>query len=205
MIADTPTTESEAQVSTEEASITVPAAAWEDLQRRLASLERSQQANTADPNRLNLVVFESHRDRLLAAFVMATGAAAVGMEVTMFFTFWGTATLRKRAFIGGKKSLVERAFGWMLPAKNSTKLSRMDMCGMGRMLMDREMKKKNIADLDKLIETAADLGVKIQVCEMSMQLMGIKREELIDYPQLDYCGVACFAENAANANTTLFI
>lgn len=176
------------------------------IERRVAELEEAGAKPTPDANRLNLLVFEAHRDRLLAAFVMATGAAACGMQVTMFFTFWGTAALRKGAGQVGKKSFVEWAFGWMLPASPSrTKLSQMDMCGMGRMLMAREMKKKNIADLTSLIETAAELGVTIRVCEMSMQLMGIRREELIDYPGIEFCGVAKFVDEAASANTTLFI
>ncbi|MCA8989761.1 MAG: DsrE/DsrF/DrsH-like family protein [Planctomycetaceae bacterium] len=179
---------------------------FRELEQRISELEQRQPREASDPNRLNLLVFEAHRDRLLAAFVMATGAAACGMEVTMFFTFWGTTALKNGAGQFGRKTLVERAFGWMLPGSaNQTKLSQMDMCGMGRMLMSREMKKKNIADLGQLIQTAAELGVKIQVCEMSMQLMGIRREELIDYPNLSFCGVAAFAEQTAQANTTLFI
>lgn len=176
-----------------------------NLQDRVKDLERSARS-AADPNRMNLLVFEAQRDRLLAAFVMATGAAACGMQVTMFFTFWATAALKKGGPQIGKKSLVERAFGWMLPGSvRQTKLSQMDMCGLGRMLMRREMKKKNIADLNDLIQTAAELGVIIRVCEMSMQLMGIRRVELIDYPGIEYCGVAKFADEAATANTTLFI
>lgn len=179
---------------------------WSDLETRIRQLERMQESTRIASNRLNLLVFDSHRDRLLAAFVMATGAAACGMEVAMFFTFWGTAGLKKSGPQFGKKSLVERAFGWMLPkSAQHTKLSQMDMCGLGRVLMSREMKKKNIADLDELIQTAAELGVTIRVCEMSMQLMGIRREELIDYPDIEYCGVASFVDEAASANTTLFI
>ncbi len=181
----------------------------QDLEARLAQLESSLAAlqdSQPDTNRMNLLVFEGSRDRLLASFVMATGAAACGMEVAMFFTFWGTAALRKGGPQLGKKSLVERAFGMMLPkSAGHTKLSHMDMCGMGRFMMGKEMQKKNIADLDSLIATAADLGVRIQVCEMSMNLMGIRREELIDYPHLDFCGVAKFVDDAATANTTLFI
>lgn len=174
----------------------------ESLDAHLADIE----ARMADANQLNLLVFDGSRDKLLAAFVMATGAAACGMEVKMFFTFWATAALRKGGPQFGKKSLVERAFGWMLPGSmKGTKLSQMDMGGVGRKLMAAEMKKKNVADLDELIQTAADLGVKIQVCEMSMQLMGIRREELRDYPELGYCGVASFVDDAAKSNTTLFI
>lgn len=176
------------------------------LEHRLEALESKVGKPAPDPNRLNLLVFEAHRDRLLAAFVMATGAAACGMEVTMFFTFWGTAALRKGGPQVGKKSLVERAFGWMLPGSaRHTKLSQMDMCGLGRALMSREMKRKNIADLDALMKTAGELGVTIRVCEMSMQLMGIRREELVDYPGIEYCGVSTFVDEAASANTTLFI
>ncbi|TWT77740.1 hypothetical protein Pla123a_15360 [Posidoniimonas polymericola] len=176
------------------------------IEARLEHLERLVASSRVDPNRMNLLVFEAHRDRLLAAFVMATGAAACGMEVSMFFTFWGTAALKKGGPQFGKKSIVERAFGWMLPGSaGATKLSKMDMCGIGRALMSREMKRKNIADLGELIQTAAELGVKIRVCEMSMQLMGIRREELIDYPNIEFCGVASFVDEAAAANTTLFI
>lgn len=181
-----------------------PVSSWQAMEARLAALE-AKVAELPDPNRLNLLVFEGSRDRLLAAFVMATGAAACGAQVTMFFSFWATAVLRKGGQVG-KKTLVERAFGWMLPANlGRTKLSHMDMGGLGRRLMQREMKSKNIADLDELIRVAADLGVSIRVCEMSMRLMGIRREELIDYPNLTFCGVANFVDDAAKANTTLFI
>lgn len=177
-----------------------------DLEQRIAALESQAARGHADPNRLNLLVFESHRDRLLAAFVIATGAAACGMEVTMFFTFWGTSALRKSGHTAHDKSFVERAFGWMLPkSARHTPLSRMDMLGLGRRLMSREMKKKNIADLDQLIQTAAELGVTLRVCEMSMQLMGIRREELIDYPGLELCGIATFTDEVASSNSTLFI
>ncbi|MCA9036598.1 MAG: DsrE/DsrF/DrsH-like family protein [Planctomycetaceae bacterium] len=175
------------------------------LERRILDLERAAKG-AADPNKMNLLVFDSSRDRLLAAFVMATGSAACGMDVTMFFTFWGTVALKKDAAQIGPKSMVERAFGWMLPRGASrTALSKMNMCGLGAALMRREMRKKNIADLDDLIASAAELGVKIRVCEMSMNLMGVRRKELIDYPSLEYCGVASFSEMASQANTTLFI
>lgn len=172
------------------------------LQNRIDELEEQ----TPDSNSMNLMVFDSHRDRLLAAFVMATGAAACGMNVRMFFTFWGTAALKNGGPQSRGKSLVEWAFGWMLPsAAGNTKLSQMDMLGVGRRLMQSEMARKNIADIDELMETASDLGVKISVCEMSMKLMGIQREELIDYPNLEFCGAAQFVDYAARANTTLVL
>ena len=150
-------------------------------------------------------MFDGFRDRLLAALVIATGAAACGMNVSMFFTFWATATLRKGGQIG-RTSFVEWAFGWMLPRNiQSTPLSQMDMGGLGRVLLEREMKRKKIARFPELLETAAELGVAISVCDMSMQLMGIRSEELIDYPNLSHCGVTTFVDKAATANTTLFI
>lgn len=181
-----------------------------DLNARVHQLEAQVAALTSkeieSSNSFNLLVFSGERDKLLAAFVMATGAAATGMNVSMFFTFWGTACLKKSKAQVGKKSLTEKGFGWMLPGGVSqTKLSNMDMMGLGRHLLSAEMKKKGVADLPQLLELAADLSVKIQVCEMSMELMGIKHDELIDYPEMEYCGVATFTDIAANANTTLFI
>ena len=195
-----------------EASIDTPMEstfeAISDLPQRFSALEaevRKLQSQSPDPNSLNLLVFDGSRDKLLAAFVIATGAAACGMTVKMFFTFWATPALRKGGQIG-RKSLVEWAFGWMLPASiHKTRLSKLDMGGLGRALMDREMNRKRIAGFQDLIQTAADLGVQISVCDMSMQLMGIRQEELIDYPGLGMCGVASFVDDAANANTTLFI
>ena len=176
---------------------------WEAIEQRLAALERRAD-QAPDPNRLNLLVFSGDRDRLLAAFVVANGAAACGLEVSMFFTFWATAALRNGRGQIGRKSLVERCFGWMLPnGLRRSRLSQMDMCGIGRMLMAREMRRKNIADLDELAKTAGELGVTIRVCDMSMQLMGIRREELIEFPQMEMCGVASFIDQVATANTTL--
>jgi peroxiredoxin family protein len=175
------------------------------IEDRLSAIE-SQLQRVPNPDSLNLLVFSGERDRLLAAFVMATGAAACGQEVTLFFTFWATAALRKPQKVSTQKSLVERAFGWMLPrGLNRTRLSQMDFGGMGRAMMSREMRQKNIADLDQLIATAAELGVRIRVCEMSMKLMGIQPCELIDYPALEFCGIASFADSCSQSNTTFMI
>lgn len=181
----------------------------EQLIERLERLENTLEQRDKllpDTNTLSVLVFEGTRDRLLAAFAIATGAAACGMNVKLFFAFWATPTLRKGASAFGKKTLVERAFGWMLPSSfRGTKLSQMDMLGVGRKLMEAEMKRKNIADLDVLLQNARELGVQISVCEMSMKLMGIRAEELIDYPNLTFSGVAKFVEESSKANTTLFI
>lgn len=175
------------------------------LEHRIQSLEQKIQVSP-DPDAMSIVVFSGELDKLLAAFVIATGAAACSKNVSMFFTFWATAALKKQGPQAKGKTLTERMFGWMLPGGfGKRKLSRMDMCGLGRKMMASEMASKNVADLPELIEAAKELDVQINVCEMSMSLMGIKAEELIDYPGLNFCGVAHFVQNSSSANTTLFI
>lgn len=186
-------------------SIDLPESEYVDLEQRIEELEK-RVAKLPDPDSISLVVFSNELDRLLAAFVMATGAAACGQNVSMFFTFWATSALRKHDFSAGKKSFVERMFGWMLPkGHRQLKLSQMDFWGMGRAMMSREMRNKNITNLETMISTAAELGVKIRVCEMSMKLMGIRPEELIEYPNLEFCGVASFSAHCSETNTTMFI
>lgn len=175
------------------------------LERRIEELERRNK-RAPDANSMSMVVFSGELDKLLAAFVIATGAAACGAKVNMFFTFWASAALKKRGPQARGKSIVERMFGWMLPGGfGKRKLSKMDMLGVGRLMMTREMAKKNVANLPELIDAAKELGVEINVCEMSMSLMGIRAEELIDYPNMGFCGVAQFVEKSSSSNTTLFI
>ncbi|WP_419194097.1 DsrE/DsrF/DrsH-like family protein [Novipirellula herctigrandis] len=174
-----------------------------ELARRVDALERRL---TSKENTLSLVVFSNEFDKLMAAFTIATGAAACGMKVSMFFTFWATAALKKQGRQAGGKSIVERMFGWILPGGfKKQKLSKLDMAGMGRWMMGREMDRKNIASLEELVASADELGVQIGVCEMAMSLMGIRPEELINYSDLDYCGVATMLDRSSESNTTLFI
>ena len=173
------------------------------LTSRLEALERQSRAKD---NHLSMVVFSGDLDKLLAAFMVATGAAACGMKVSMFFTFWASAALKKQGSQSPGKSWVEWMFGWMLPGGfHNQKLSKMDMGGVGRWLMRREMGHKNVAHLGELVESADELGVDLHVCELSMSLMGIKPEELIDYSDVKFCGVAHFLERARASTTTLFI
>ncbi len=177
----------------------------QDIVARLERLEK-QQSDSPDSNALSMVVFSGELDKLLAAFIIATGAAACGMRVSMFFTFWGTAAIKKDGPQVSGKSMVERMFGWMLPGGlHKRKLTRMNMAGVGRRMMVREMKKKGTPDLPSLIEIAKETDVEIRVCEMSMSLMGIRKEELIDYTDMTFCGVASFVESASKSGTTLFI
>ena len=157
-------------------------------------------------DRCSLVVFSGDLDKVLASFVIATGAVAMGMDAVMFFTFWGTPMLRDKAKSVGGKDIMSKMFGTMLPKGTSqTKLSKMNMGGMGTAMMKSLMKKKNVASLEQFLEMAEELGVRIFICEMSMDLMGFKREEMIEYNNLTFCGVAKFLEEAANSKVQLFI
>lgn len=157
-------------------------------------------------NKLLMIVFSGDLDKALAAFIIATGAVAMGMEVSMFFTFWGTPILRDKKKKVGGKNFMGKMFGAMLPkGAGKVKLSKMNMGGMGTYMMKSLMKKKNVASLDEMLNLAAELGVKINVCEMSMDLMGFKREEMIDYPNLTFCGVATVMDEAQESNVQFFI
>jgi peroxiredoxin family protein len=157
-------------------------------------------------NKLSMICFSGDLDKLLASFIIATGAVAMGMDVVMFFTFWGTPVLRDNQKKVGGKDLMGKMFGTMLPnGTGAVKLSKMNMGGMGTAMMKSLMKKKNVATLEQMIEMAGELGVKIYVCEMSMDLMGFKREEMIQYPDLEFCGVAKFLEEAQNSKIQLFM
>ena len=157
-------------------------------------------------DKLSMVVFSGDLDKVLASFVIATGAVAMGMEAVMFFTFWGTPVLRDKGKSVGGKDVMGKMFGTMLPkGTGDVKLSKMNMGGMGTTMMKSLMKKKNVASLEQMLEMAAELDVKIYVCEMSMDLMGFKREEMIEYPDLTFCGVAKFLEEAKDSRVQLFI
>ena len=180
----------------------------EQMEKQIAEIRGQLESlsNRAPQNKLSMVVFSGDLDKVLASFVIATGAVAMGMEVVMFFTFWATPVLRDTNKNGGEKDLMGKMFGTMLPkGACSVKLSKMNMAGMGTAMMKSLMKKKNVASLDQMIEMAAELGVQIYVCEMSMDLMGFKREEMIDYPGMEFCGVAKFLEEAMNSRVQLFI
>jgi peroxiredoxin family protein len=163
---------------------------------------QDKQAN----DQISIIVFSGDLDKVLASMIIATGAAAMDMSVKMFFTFWGTTTLRDKAKSAKGKNLMSKMFGFMLP-KGSTKLklSKMNMGGMGTAMLKDLMKKKGTPSLEELITTAAELGVEINICEMSMSLMGFKREEIMDYPNLKYCGVASYLADAEESRIQLFI
>ena len=174
---------------------------FEELKSQVDALSKK----TVD-NKLSMVVFSGDLDKVLAAFVIATGAVAMGMEVVMFFTFWGTPVLRDKKKSVGGKDVMGKMFGAMLPTgTGDVKLSNMNMGGMGTAMMKSLMKKKNVASLEEMLALAEELEVRIYVCEMSMDLMGFKREEFIDYKGMGFAGVATFLQEAANSKVQLFI
>jgi len=180
----------------------------EELEKQIEALKAQMTGFDAKVtgNKLSMIVFSGDLDKALAAFIIGTGAVAMGMEVVMFFTFWGIPILRAPNKNGKNKDIISKMFGWMLPkGASKLKLSKMNMGGAGTAMMTSLMKKKNVASLDQMIELAADLEVKIYVCEMSMDLMGFSREEMMDYPGLTYCGVAKFLEEAMDSKIQLFI
>ena len=174
---------------------------FEELKSQVDAL-----SNKAVENKLSMVVFSGELDKVLAALVIATGAVAMGMEVVMFFTFWGTPVLRDKKKKAGGKDVMGKMFGAMLPTgTGDVKLSNMNMGGMGTAMMKSLMKKKNVASLEEMLDLAEELGVRIYVCEMSMDLMGFKREEFIDYKDMGFAGVATFLQEAANSKVQLFV
>jgi len=151
-----------------------------------------------------IVVFSGDLDRVLAAFVIANGAAAMGHPVTMFFTFWGLNALRKEKSPSVKKGVLDRMFGWMMPrGVQRLKLSQMNMGGIGTAMMKHVMRKKRVASLPELMDDARRQGVRMVACTMSMDVMGIQPEELID--GLEFGGVGAYIGDAQAARMNLFI
>lgn len=151
-----------------------------------------------------MIVFSGDLDKAMAAFIIANGAASMGDDVTMFFTFWGLNILRRAQKVRVQKSMIEKMFGWMMPrGPEKLKLSKMNMGGLGSSMMRSIMRQKNVYSLNELMESAQAMGVQLIACTMSMDIMGIKKEELID--GIEYAGVATYLANADEGNVNLFI
>jgi peroxiredoxin family protein len=177
-----------------------------NFEKELTDLKTQVGSLPGTGNKLTMVVLSGSLDKQLAAMIIATGAATMGQKVVLFFTFWGTAALRDPNKKVGGKNLISRMFGMMLPkGRNRLKLSQMHMAGMGTAMLKGLMKKKNVASLDQLYEVAGQLGVEIKICEMTMDLMGFKREEMMNYPNLEVCGVATMLAHARESSMQFFI
>lgn len=159
---------------------------------------------TAASHDKTLVVFSGDLDKAIATFIIANGAAAMGRKVTLFFTFWGLNILRRHDKVKVKKDILSGMFGFMMPrGTRKLTLSRMSMGGIGGKLIRYLMKKKNVASLEELLEQAKAAGVNLVACNMSMDLMGIRREELIDGIQMG--GVAAMLGSAEASDMSMFI
>ncbi|HVS31820.1 MAG TPA: DsrE/DsrF/DrsH-like family protein [Thermoanaerobaculia bacterium] len=172
----------------------------EILRSEIAELrERTPQDKAA------IIVFSGDLDKLLASLVLATGAAASGLETTMFFTFWGLSALKKKgaAALSGR-TLKEKMFAVMTPSSTeSMGVSKMNFFGVGASMLRTMMKEKNVSSVEEMMAMARDLGVKMIACTMSMDVMGVEREQLADDVELG--GVAAFMAEAAHARVSLFL
>lgn len=168
------------------------------LEARLEELE-----SRLPEDRVAIVVFSGDLDRTLAAFVIATGAAALGQNVSMFFTFWGLNALRRKKMLSGKK-FGEKLMAMMSPDSPARlPLSRMNFFGIGAKMMRSMMQEKKVSSLEELMQLASDLGVRIVACEMSRDVMGVSDEELRE--GIEFGGVATFLGDALRSKATLFI
>ena len=151
-----------------------------------------------------IVVFSGDLDKAIASFIIANGAATMDKKVTMFFTFWGLNILRKPENVYVEKGFIDKMFGWMMPqGSKNLQLSKMNMFGLGTKMMRQVMQNKNIDSLESLIKSAQANGIEMIACQMSMDVMGIKQEELIDGVQIG--GVGSYLSAAEDANVNLFI
>jgi peroxiredoxin family protein len=169
-----------------------------ELERRLACVE-----GQVPDDRVTLIVFSGDLDRVLAAFIIATGAAAMGQEVSMFFTFWGLSVLKKENQLAGK-SVFQKMMAMMSPGSSQTlPVSKMNYFGVGARMLRSMMKARNVSSLEDMIALAREMGVRMIACEMSRDVMGINESELVG--GLECGGVASCLAEALKSRTSLFI
>ena len=189
-------------------SIEPAGAGYQAVIRKGGAGQLASQASVAldasGPQKVSFVVFSGDLDKLIAAFIIANGALAMGKQVSMFFTFWGLNALRKNNPPARKKSLLHKAFAFMMPKDaNHTTLSQMNMAGMGTAMIKGVMKKNGVASLPELMTSAIEGGANIVGCTMTMDLLGIAESDLLE--GIKFGGVATFLGEAAESKTTLFI
>ena len=171
----------------------------------MTDVKREKESGTVDTTRKTIILFSGDFDKVTAAFIIANGAAAMDDDVTMFFTFWGLNALRRTEKVAtSRKSPLQTAFAAMMPrGPGRLGLSKMNFAGAGPKLMQRMMRQQNVMSLEELIASAREQGVKMVACTMSMDIMGLRAEELID--GLEFAGVASYLVDADEANVNLFI
>ncbi|OAS89063.1 MULTISPECIES: DsrE/DsrF/DrsH-like family protein [Metabacillus] len=157
-----------------------------------------------DKKKTTIVLFSGEYDKAMAAYIIANGAAAYDHEVTIFHTFWGLNALRKDENIQVKKGFMEKMFGKMMPrGAEKMGLSKMNFAGFGPKMIKDVMKKHNALPLSNLIEMAQEQDVKLVACTMTMDLLGLQEEELLN--NIEYAGVAAYLADAEDGNVNLFI
>lgn len=169
-----------------------------------AKVEAVNTVQSSTAKNKSIVVFSDDLDKAIASFVIANGAAAIGSKVSLFFTFWGLNVIKKQNPEAVSKDFMGKMFGLMMPkSSKKLKLSKMNMWGMGPKMIRNVMKNKKIESLESLMQQAHESGVEFIACTMSMDVMGVKKEELNDY--VTFGGVAAYLERAEDANVNLFI
>ncbi|WP_285848706.1 DsrE/DsrF/DrsH-like family protein [Solibacillus isronensis] len=157
-----------------------------------------------EKKRTTIVLFSGDYDKAMAAYIIANGAAAYDHEVTIFHTFWGINALRKQEPVAVKKGFLEKMFAKMMPqGAEKLGLSKMQMLGMGPKMIKHVMNKHNALTLTQLIEMAQEQDIKLVTCTMTMDLLGLEKEELLD--NIEYAGVAAYLADAEEGNVNLFI
>lgn len=154
--------------------------------------------------RTTIVLFSGDYDKAMAAYIIANGAAAYDHEVTIFHTFWGINALRKQEPVTVKKGFLEKMFAKMMPrGAEKLGLSKMQMLGMGPKMIKHVMNKHKALTLTQLVEMAQEQDIKLVTCTMTMDLLGLQKEELLD--GIQYAGVAAYLADAEEGNVNLFI
>jgi peroxiredoxin family protein len=176
----------------------------QELSRTIQELQERVDKLEAKNSRLTMVLFSGDFDKVMAAFIIANGALAMGKEVTMFVTFWGLDAIKKAEMGTAGKNFLEKMVTVMRP-KGPAKLptSKMNFGGVGPKLFHYMMSQKNVEPLSSLIDMSREFGLKIIACQMSMDVMGIKKEDLLD--GIEFGGVAAFLSESYASNTTLFV
>jgi peroxiredoxin family protein len=175
-----------------------------DLAKKVQELEDRLSKVEKNSSQMTMVLFSGDFDKVMATFIIATGALSMGKSVSLFVTFWGLDAIKKPSFSTAGRGFLEKMVLWMRP-KGPLKLgtSKMNFAGIGPRLFRYMMGKKNVEPLASLIEMSQEMGIKIIACQMSMDVMGIKKEDLLDGVEVG--GVAAFLRDSFSSNTTLFI
>jgi peroxiredoxin family protein len=184
-----------------------PKVTLEQLQTQIDALKgKIAQLENSRKDQMSIAVVSGDLDKILAAMVISVAAAAMDTQVKLFFSFWSLAALRDPKKSPKGKDFISKMFGIMLPkGKDKLALSNLNMCGMGPKMIKILMKRQNVMSLEQMFKEAGELGVEIIVCEMSMGLMGFKKEEFIDYPHLSYAGAATMVADAGESSIQFFI